>query len=571
MMEDIDTDDDGKVTFEEFCKLMAGKGSAAAAVRGATGLTRVTGAVGSHTYAVEERMAFAEHLTNVLQGDEYLSGRGVFPISGDDDSLFTALKDGLVLCKFINCAVPDTVYEKALNYPKEGKELNPWETKENLNTCINAAKSIGCSIVNIHADDIMRTVEHGREYLVLGMVWQIVKIQLLASINLKETPELVKLLHDGEELADLIKLPPEDVLLRWLNYHLENAGSERRVKNFSGDLKDSEVYTIVLNQIDGEVCDTSALDMSDKTARARKVIENAKSLDVPAFVKPADITSGQKRLNLAFCAQIFNTNHGLRLDEEEAERVKAEFEAAGLLDDDESDNREERVFRMWMNSLDLDNEVYVTNLYEGINEGTVMLEVIDKVSPGIVEWKRVNKTKMNRYKRLENNNYAVNIGKELKMSLVGIGGVDILDKNKKLILAFVWQLMRRHVIRMLEELSGDGKEIKDADILSWANGKVEEGGSERRATSFKDKSLKDGLFFLDLLRAVEPRAINEDLVTDGEDEDGRMMNAKYVIAVARKLGCLVFLTWEDITDVKPKMLMTLTASIMHTAMSYSAE
>jgi hypothetical protein len=46
-------------------------------------------------------------------------------------------------------------------------------------------------------------------------VWQLVKIHLLNSINLKNHPELVRLLEAGEELADLLKLPPDQLLLRW--------------------------------------------------------------------------------------------------------------------------------------------------------------------------------------------------------------------------------------------------------------------------------------------------------------------------------------------------------------------
>ena len=45
------------------------------------------------------------------------------------------------------------------------------------------------------------------------------------------------LLHDGESLADFLKLSPEEILLRWFNYHLEKAGHGRRVANFSGDIK----------------------------------------------------------------------------------------------------------------------------------------------------------------------------------------------------------------------------------------------------------------------------------------------------------------------------------------------
>jgi hypothetical protein len=36
----------------------------------------------------------------------------------------------------------------------------------------------------------------------------------------------------GEDLETLLKLQPEEILLRWFNYHLAQAGSTRRVANF---------------------------------------------------------------------------------------------------------------------------------------------------------------------------------------------------------------------------------------------------------------------------------------------------------------------------------------------------
>jgi hypothetical protein len=33
--------------------------------------------------------------------------------------------------------------------------------------------------------------------------------------------------------------------------------------------------------------------------------------------------------------------------------------------------------------------------------------------------------------------------------------------------------------------------------------------------------------------------------------------------VARKIGATVYLTWEDIVEVKQKMVMMLVASVMH--------
>lgn len=67
----------------------------------------------------------------------------------------------------------------------------------------------------------------------------------------------------GESLSDLLALSPEEILLRWFNYHLEKAGSTRRVHNFTGDIKDSECYTILLNQIAPEEAEVDMSPMQE--------------------------------------------------------------------------------------------------------------------------------------------------------------------------------------------------------------------------------------------------------------------------------------------------------------------
>ncbi|KAJ6880491.1 fimbrin-like protein 2-like [Populus alba x Populus x berolinensis] len=114
--------------------------------------------------------------------------------------------------------------------------------------------------------------------------------------------------------------------------------------------------------------------------------------------------------------------------------------------------------------------------------------------------------------------------------------------------------MRFTMLQLLKNLRShsshsQGKEITDADILKWANN--------------KDKNLSNGIFFLELLTAVEPRVVNWSVVTKGETDEDKKLNATYIISVARKLGCSIFLLPEDIIEVNQKMILTLTASIMY--------
>jgi hypothetical protein len=55
-------------------------------------------------------------------------------------------------------------------------------------------------------------------------------------IHVKNIPELDVLRYEGEDKAAFIKLSPEVILIRWLNYHLKKAGSKREASNFTSDL-----------------------------------------------------------------------------------------------------------------------------------------------------------------------------------------------------------------------------------------------------------------------------------------------------------------------------------------------
>ncbi len=62
------------------------------------------------------------------------------------------MHDGLLICKLINDAIPETIDERVLN---KGTNLNNFKIHENQAVAINSAKAIGCNIINIGAQDLM--------------------------------------------------------------------------------------------------------------------------------------------------------------------------------------------------------------------------------------------------------------------------------------------------------------------------------------------------------------------------------------------------------------------------------
>jgi hypothetical protein len=51
-------------------------------------------------------------------------------------------------------------------------------------------------------------------------------------------------------------------------------------------------------------------------------------------------------------------------------------------------------------------------------------------------------------------------------------GSDIMEGNKTLTLALIWQLMRAYTLSLLSKLNEDGTPIVESEIISWANNKV---------------------------------------------------------------------------------------------------
>ncbi|ESO97491.1 hypothetical protein LOTGIDRAFT_203020, partial [Lottia gigantea] len=506
----------------------------------------------THSVKDAEATAFANWINRNLENDpdckKYLT-------IDSAKALYTACFDGILLCKLINHSVPDTISEDAINKTK----LSVYRRSENITLALNSAASIGCNIVNIDAVDI----QEGKPHLILGVLWQIIRIGLLSDIDLAHHPNLVALLREGEEIGDLQRMSPEQILLRWVNYHLERSGCPSRVNNFSEDIRDSECYTYLLKSIapgDSNV-NMRALEIAELRDRAECMLGESDKIGCRSFVGPKDVVEGNSKLNLAFVANLFNNYPALDKVENQED-----FEVI-------EETREEKTYRNWMNSMGVNP--YVHHLYTDLQDCLVIFKILDIIQPGVVDWNKVvqkfSKMKVN-FQKLENCNYAVKLGLQQKFSLVGIGGQDMFDGNPTLTLAYVWQLMKAYTLTILSKLRNSEENgvangndsvkhiIADQEIIEWANKKM-----NGRATfsGFKDPSLNDGVTILTLIDCIRPSTVNWDVVhKTGLTEETRMMNAKYAVSMARKIGARVYALPEDIVEVKPKMIMTIFACLM---------
>lgn len=499
-----------------------------------------------HTIRVEEEVAFSNWINSNLSSDKDLQRH--VPVNPEGGDLYKKVQDGLIICKLINLAVPDTIDERAINK----KNLNTYTKLENLTLCLMSAQAIGCNIVNIDGDDLSK----GKPHLVLGLLWQIIRIGLFREIDLHHVPGLFRLLKEGETLDDLRRLSPEQILIRWVNYHLTNAGVDRRLNNFTTDVVDSVVYTHLIHQIAPKHAGTSLspLHVQGNIPRAGAMLEEAEKLDCREFVSANDVASGNYKLNLAFVANLFNKFPAL--PEPEADEIP-EIDSI-------EETREEKTYRNWMNSLGVDP--YVNYIYADLQNGVVIFQLYDAIRPGIVNWKRVVKQfrkLQGMMDQIQNCNYAIELGKQLKFSLVGIQGKDIYDGNATLTLALVWQLMRAYTLTVLAQCTQSGDTLAtDKEIIAWVNAKLKQCGKQSHIKSFQDSVISDARVVMDLIDAIKPGTINYELVKSGTSEEARLENAKYAITSGRKIGAKIYALPEDIVEVKPKMVMTVFACLM---------
>jgi plastin-1 len=100
----------------------------------------------------------------------------------------------------------------------------------------------------------------------------------------------------------------------------------------------------------------------------------------------------------------------------------------------------------------------------------------------------------------------------------------------------------------------------DQVIIDWAN-KVK-GNENMQVKNFKDANLKTGVFLINLTAAIDPEIINWDLVNmDPNDEEALSLNARYAISIARKLGAIIFMVWEDVLELNSKMMTIFMSSL----------
>ncbi|KAL3317597.1 phospholipid scramblase 1, partial [Cichlidogyrus casuarinus] len=427
----------------------------------------------------------------------------------------------------------------------------------NLTLAINSAASIGCCVTNVGPTDI----QEQRKHIILGLIWQLIRKCIVDSVTLAKHGELAALLRDGETLDDLSKLKPEELLMRWVNFQLERAGCNRRMKNFNDDIHDSEIYSYLMNQISPDhmkksmITKDETMGKGDLKLRANDIWSNANTMDCGSLITPEAIFMAKDpkerndNLHLGFVATLFNMYPAMDPPAEPVDLTAYE------------ETLEEKTYRNWMNSLGV--TPYVNHLYTGLQDGLVLLQLLEMIHPNSVNWKIANNTfdvKKVLYQKTSNCNLFVDSARKQGIKLVNISGNDIFEENKKLVLGTCFSLMQAYLYTLLKKVrkGSDTFKADEKEILNWTNQMLAQADEpEPPLANFRDKRLLTSWPICAVVNSIVPGTACKDQMSSDN-----FQNAVYSLSCARKAGAKVYALPEHIVNMDGKMIMTIFVCLM---------
>ncbi|KAM0687372.1 fimbrin [Conglomerata obtusa] len=326
------------------------------------GLRRISQNHSSAEYTTQisnEARAYAEHIASLLPPR----------LTFDRNNLFAELKNGIILAHALFEIKHGCIdLRKIVSCERLADKKNLYESTANLSLVLHAVKRLGIKLINIGPEDIL----YENKCLVLGLLWQIVRYDVSKGSSFAKKPELMSLLDENESIDDILTKTPEEICLRWINFHLSNALKEEYLdrlrychnkfvnelsfkedsvhnlqsvfnkcfkaprnelnledyqndsadnelpltcKNFSRDLMDSRIYLILLKQIAPEIITIDDILLAwienDLYKRAEYVLILAERLSCRQFVTAEEIVNGEHRLNFLFCQTLMNRYAGM--------------------------------------------------------------------------------------------------------------------------------------------------------------------------------------------------------------------------------------------------------------------
>jgi len=121
-----------------------------------------------------------------------------------------------------------------------------------------------------------------------------------------------------------------------------------------------------------------------------------------------------------------------------------------------------------------------------------------------------------------------------------------------------------YTTKVLTDLGSNGTgQIRDIEIQNWVNQTLASKEKSSKISSFKDSTISSSMAIIDLIDALVPGSIDYSVVVqDPLEYEDKLQNAKYALAMGRKIGARIYATPEHVVNVDSKMVLTVFACLM---------
>jgi cortexillin 1/2 len=184
------------------------------------------------------------------------------------------------------------------------------------------------------------------------------------------------------------------------------------------------------------------------------------------------------------------------------------------------------------------------SLEEDFSDGLTIIDFIELLVKKEIK-QRYTKNPTQRIHRLENSTIALNFLKENGVTdkMLTISAANLVDKDLKLVLGFVWMMFRKFRI---QAQGGDSKDPAEETLLKWVR-EMTQGYKGVNIVDFKT-SFNDGLAFLALLHRFDSKLFDYDKL---REENTALKNAEMAFEMAEKqLGVPKILKPEQLVEGK---------------------
>ncbi|VDP77907.1 unnamed protein product [Echinostoma caproni] len=467
-------------------------------------------------------MAYCRYINKMLKQDS--DCRPYLPLDPFNDDLYKTTKNGILLCKLVNISFPHAIDERAVH--KNAIIFYPSQMVDNVLLALTAAQCNGCPVTDFTVDDLTNNSALSR-CVILEVVWQIIKCGFFRAMNLHEHPELCKLKQPEEEVSDLKCIPPEDLLMRYVNFHLKHVGVDKQLNDIGIELADCVIYAHLLPSIApvtirGRLIPPGQVLLDDNIAnRAKAVLQNLREMEADMFLCLNDFTESQvhlesrARLHLATIAYLFSKFPGELVNPRRANEPRT------------SEPVSELSSRDFVNSMAVNP--FATHVCYNLRDGLMSRQLFEVLRAGytkglkfIVEFDKIRRIAQFIY----NNTNIVRLVQGYPLPLPHLDAEKLSRTDEPCCLSMLLEILRAYITL---------DHYDEVELLRWTNEQLYRAGRSVELRSFNDRVIaEENLFAVVLNNLTNGMADSRHLTSKKLD------NAAYSISVAHKAGYPVY-------------------------------